>query len=280
MNTAQLNYQRIEKAITYLQQHYRDQPSLEETAAKVHLSPYHFQRVFSEWVGISPKQFVRFLSLEHAKEVLSSQKNTLFDASYEAGLSGTGRLHDLFISVEGMTPGEYKNKGASLDIRYSLGYTPFGNALVASTAKGICHLEFVEEEQQAVNALKLHFPEADLSYQKDHLQEQALSIFQQDWQQTHKIKLHLKASPFQLKVWQALLKIPAGSLATYSDIARFIDQPKSCRAVGNAIGNNPVAYLIPCHRVIQASGQFGNYRWGSGRKSAMIGWEACHAQQV
>lgn len=274
MNTEQLNYQRIEKAIGFLQEHYREQPSLEETAEKVHLSAYHFQRIFTEWVGISPKQFVRFLSLEHAKKVLSSQKNTLFDATFEAGLSGTGRLHDLFVSIEGMTPGEFKNRGASLVINYSFGSSPFGRILVASTPKGICHLEFVENEQQAETSMLNHFPDAEFTPKHDQLQQQAIAIFQEDWQQVGKIKLHLKASPFQLKVWHALLKIPSGSLASYGDIARHIAQPTSSRAVGNAIGNNPVAYLIPCHRVIQASGSLGNYRWGTVRKSAMIGWEA------
>jgi AraC family transcriptional regulator of adaptative response/methylated-DNA-[protein]-cysteine methyltransferase len=277
MHTDQLNYHRIEKAIDFLKVHYQKQPSLEETAEKVHLSPYHFQRIFTEWVGISPKQFVRFLSLEHAKKVLSSRKNTLFDATYEAGLSGTGRLHDLFVSIEGMTPGEFKNQGINLKINYSFENSPFGSLLVASTNKGICHLEFVDTKQAALEKFSQAFPKATIRQQKDELQGQALTIFHDDWQQVHKIKLHLKASPFQLKVWQALLKIPSGSLATYGDIANYIHQPTSSRAVGNAIGRNPIAYLIPCHRVIQASGNLGNYRWGEIRKSTLIGWESLQA---
>lgn len=269
----QIHFDRIATAIQYIQQHYKAQPTLEEVARQVHLSPQYFQRMFKEWAGVSPKKFLQFISVNHAKQILQKKKTSLLDAAYETGLSGAGRLHDLFLNIEGMTPGEYKNKGASLHIHYSFAESPFGEILVASTAKGICYLSFVDGKKETLAGLKNEFRGATFEQQTDNLQQKALNIFQQDWDNVGQVKLHLKGSDFQLKVWEALLKIPAGSLSTYGQLAQNIGRPKASRTVGTAIGKNPVAFLIPCHRVIRSSGVFGEYRWGSSRKTAMIGWE-------
>lgn len=274
MNAQQAaNYQRIADAIAYLREHFREQPNLDEVAARAHLSPFHFQKMFTDWAGVSPKKFLQYISVEYAKSILKNTQATLFDAAHETGLSGTGRLHDLFINIEGMTPGEYKNGGENLRINFSFAESPFGNLLVASTPKGICHTAFSDNEAAALEGLKSHFPNAQFRQMVDLQQQNALHIFRQDWQQLHQIKLHLKGTPFQLKVWETLLKIPAGGLSTYGQIAQQIQQPKASRAVGTAIGNNPVAYLIPCHRVIRSEGSFGGYHWGSDRKAAILGWE-------
>ena len=275
MNTqADINFDRIAGAIDYIKQNFKKQPSLEEVAEKVHLSPYHFQRLFTDWAGVSPKKFLQYLTVEYAKDMLKNNQATLFDAAFETGLSGTGRLHDLFINIEGMTPGEYKNGGASLVIHYSFAETPFGNILVASTHKGICYMAFVDDEQKALEHLHLQFPSAAYKQMVDLIQQNALYIFTHDWTKLDRIKLHLKGTSFQLKVWEALLKIPFGKLSTYQTIAQGISHPKALRAVGTAIGRNPVAFVIPCHRVIQSTGTFGDYHWGATRKSAIIGWEA------
>ena len=274
MNTQQqIDYQRIAEAIDYINTHFKDQPNLEEVASQVHVSSFHFQRLFHEWAGTTPKKFLQYISLEHAKKLLKEQQATLFEAAYETGLSGTGRLHDIFINIEGMTPAEYKNGGKNLSINYSFAESPFGNLIVASTSKGICFMTFHEEEANGVNDLRQHFPEAKLQCKLDMIQQQALFIFQHDWSRLKDIKLHLKGTDFQLKVWETLLKIPMGQLSTYGKIADHIGKPGASRAVGTAIGSNPVAFLIPCHRVIQSTGAFGGYRWGSSRKTAIIGWE-------
>ncbi|UOY06517.1 methylated-DNA--[protein]-cysteine S-methyltransferase [Muricauda sp. SCSIO 64092] len=275
MNTQQqLNYDRVAAAIRYIRKNFKEQPSLNAIAESVHLSPYHFQRLFSEWAGVSPKKFMQHISVAYAKQLLKEQQATLFDVAHETGLSGTGRLHDLFINIEGMTPGEYKNAGENLSINFSFAESPFGNLIVASTPKGICHMAFSNDEEKAMRELKTRFANATYRQVVDTLQQDALFIFQNDWSKLNQIKLHLNATPFQLKVWEALLKIPHGQLTTYGAIAKRINAPKASRAVGTAIGNNPVAYLIPCHRVIKASGTIGGYAWGSTRKTAMIGWEA------
>lgn len=270
---AYINYTRIAEAIAYIQQNFKQQPRLEEVAQALHISPAHFQRLFTEWAGTSPKKFLQFTSLEYAKSLLKDKQVTLFDATYETGLSSTSRLHDLFITLEGMTPGEYQNGGQHLTINYSFASSFFGPLLIASTTKGICHLVFVEEEETAKKELIAKFPQAKFIEQTDSLQTQALQIFQSKTPDLKQIKLHLKGTDFQLKVWQSLLAIPMGELTTYGAIAHAIDNPKASRAVGTAIGSNPVAFLIPCHRVIQSSGVFGNYMWGTTRKTAIIGWE-------
>lgn len=270
----QINYNRIADAIDYLKENFKSQPNLDEIAEKVHVSPSHFQRMFTEWAGTSPKKFLQFISVEHAKKILKEQQATLSDTAYETGLSSTSRLHELFINIEGMTPAEYKNGGKNLRINYSFTESPFGSLIVASTSKGICHMSFEEDERKALNTLQEKFPNAIFQRKLDMLQQNALFIFQNDWSKLNEIKLHLRGTDFQLKVWESLLKIPLGSLSTYGTIAQNIGNPNASRAVGTAIGNNPVAYLIPCHRVIQSTGNFGGYMWGNTRKTAIIGWEA------
>ena len=271
-NQKQIDYTRIEKAIGFINDNFKDQPSLEDIAKAVHVSPYHFQRMFNEWAGVSPKKFMQYISLGYAKDLLKNRM-TVMDAAYETGLSGTSRLHDLFVGIEGMTPGEFKNGGANLTINYSLTDSPFGKIIVASTPKGICHMHFEEDEAKALALLQSRFPHAVYRQTSDKFQQDALFIFREDWKQLDKIKLHLAGTPFQIKVWESLLNIPMGALSTYGDIAKDIGHPKAARAVGTAIGRNPVAFLIPCHRVIQSSGKIGGYMWGSEKKTAIIGWE-------
>lgn len=250
------------------------QPDLDEIAAHVNLSPYHFQRLFTDWAGVSPKKFLQYVTVEYAKQVLKEKQTTLLDTAHESGLSGTGRLHDMFVKIEGMTPGEYKNGGENLCINYSYQLSDFGDILVASTCKGICYIGFADDKQKALSELQDRFPGASFHQSTDLFQQNALRIFNQDWNKKDQIKLHLKGTDFQLKVWEALLKIPAGKLCTYGNIAEKIGKPDASRAVGTAIGKNPVAFLIPCHRIIQNSGIIGGYMWGTTRKAAIIGWEA------
>ncbi len=269
-----INFTRIAEAINYIQENFKSQPRLDEIAEQLHVSPYHFQRLFTEWAGTSPKKFLQYISVEHAKKMLKESQASLFETAMDTGLSGTSRLHDLFINIEGMTPGEYKNGGENLSINYSFAESPFGNMLVASTSKGICYLAFADDEVVALKALTDKFPKAHYQQMTDLVQQNALFIFTHDWKKLHQIKLHLRGTDFQLKVWETLLKIPMGKLTTYGNIAKHIQSPNASRAVGTAIGDNPVAFLIPCHRVIQSTGIFGGYHWGSSRKTAMIGWEA------
>jgi AraC family transcriptional regulator of adaptative response/methylated-DNA-[protein]-cysteine methyltransferase len=271
----ELDYNRIAVAIEFLKLNYKLQPSLEEAAAHVNISPFHFQRMFKDWAGVTPKQFLQYLSIEHAKSILKDKQASLFDTAFETGLSGTGRLHDLFVKVEGMTPGEYKNGGEQLTINYSFAQTPFGKLLVASTNKGVCYMAFADEsEDTAFDKLQSRFPNATYHHLLDQIQQNALFIFTQDWSKLNEIKLHLKGTAFQLKVWETLLKVPMGGLTTYARLASNLNNPNACRAVGTAVGDNPVAFLIPCHRVIRSTGEIGQYHWGSLRKNAMIGWEA------
>ena len=273
----ELNYNRIADAIRFLKKNYRTQPKLEEIAEHINMSPFHFQRMFSEWAGTTPKRFLQYLNIEYAKKILKETHATLFDTACELGLSGTGRLHDLFINIEGMTPGEYKNGGLALNINYSFADTPFGKIIAASTDKGVCHMAFVDEgERRAFDHLRSIFPNAKYVLSPDTKQQHALSVFDRDWNRLEEIKLHLKGTEFQLKVWETLLKIPAGGLATYADLATKSGYNGACRAVGTAVGKNPVAFLIPFHRVIKATGEPGNYHWGEMRKNAIIGWEAAH----
>lgn len=276
MKTQQeLDYNRIAGAINYFRENFKSQPSLDDVARHVNLSPFHFQRMFKEWAGVTPKQFLQYLSIGHAKELLKNSDSNLFDTAFETGLSGTGRLYDLFIKVEGMTPGEYKNGGAMLNINYSFADTPFGKVIVASTPKGICYMAFVDDgEESALKQLKERYPNAAYNQFVDMMQQNALFIFTQDWGHLDEIKLHLKGTDFQLKVWETLLKVPAGGLTTYAVLAQKAGCANASRAVGTAVGSNPVAFLIPCHRVIKSTGEIGQYHWGATRKNAMIGWEA------
>ncbi|MEC5171930.1 methylated-DNA--[protein]-cysteine S-methyltransferase [Chryseobacterium nepalense] len=270
----QLDYERIAKAIEYIRSNFKLQPSLEEVAEKIHLSPAHFQKMFSDWAGTSPKKFLQFISLEHAKSLLKEEKASLFDTAFETGLSSTSRLHDLFVKIEGMSPAEYKNGGKNLNINYSFSDSPFGKLIAASTEKGICYMAFENDIYKALGDLQSRFPNASFIERQDELQANALSIFNKDWTKLNTVKLHLKGTDFQLKVWESLLTIPMGKLSTYGSLAGKIGHPNASRAVGTAIGSNPVAFLIPCHRVIQSSGNIGGYMWGTDRKQLMIGWES------
>jgi AraC family transcriptional regulator, regulatory protein of adaptative response / methylated-DNA-[protein]-cysteine methyltransferase len=265
------DYQRIEQAIGFIREHFREQPDLDKIAGEIHLSPFHFQRLFKDWAGVSPKKFLQFTSIEYAKQLLQEQK-TLSTVSFETGLSGSSRLHDLFIQIEGMTPGEYQHGGKNLSIYYSHAETLFGNILIASTDKGVCHISFVGENPDPAEIRK-RFPSASLEQKTDLHQQQALKMFHDDWTDLDRVKLHLKGTPFQLKVWNALLQIPSGSLKSYRHIAQELGDENASRAVGTAIGSNPIAYLIPCHRVITSAGALGGYHWGIDRKTAMIGRE-------
>lgn len=275
MNTQEnINYNRIAEAIEYIRTHFKEQPNLDQIAEKVHLSPTHFQRLFTEWAGTSPKKFLQYISVGYAKHILKENRRaTLSDTAFETGLSSPSRLHDLFVNIEGMTPAEYKNGGKNLSINYSFSASPFGELIVASTPKGICYMAFENSQEKALYDLKRKFPNAGFQQKLDPIQQNGLYIFENDWNTLPEIKLHLKGTDFQLKVWESLLKIPMGKLATYGDIAHQINRPGASRAVGTAIGRNAVAFLIPCHRVIQSTGTFGGYMWGPTRKTAMIGWE-------
>lgn len=269
------DYRRIEAAITYIAAHYRRAPSLDEVAAAAHLSPFHFQRLFTRWAGVSPKRFARYLSLEHARALLRHDGASCLDAAHEAGLSGPGRLHDMFVRIEAMTPGEYGRGGAGMAISHGFAESLFGEVLVAATPRGICHIAFADDRGAALDRLRLAFPAAEFSPAGAGPQAKAVqAALHMDWSSPTEIRLHLRATPFQIKVWEALLRIPAGRLASYGDVAAAVGAPKASRAVGTAIGANPVAWLIPCHRVIRQSGAVGGYRWGAPRKQAIIGWES------
>lgn len=269
------DYLRIEQAITYLENHYKDQPSLEEVAANIGLSEYHFQRVFTRWAGVSPKRFLQFLTKEGAKDLLNRSEN-LLDTTHQVGLSSLGRLHDLFVTTEAVTPGEYKSRGEGVTIRYGIHLTPFGKCLIGLTERGICHLGFVQtSEGDAIDNLVSDWKEARMIEDYRATASLVEPIF--DLRYNTRIKpltLHLRGTNFQLKVWEALLAIPAGSVTTYEGIASRIGKPAATRAVGTAVGHNPIAVLIPCHRVIRKVGEFGNYRYGALRKKALLAYES------
>lgn len=268
------DYQRIAAVIRYLTEHAEEQPSLKQLADQAHISEHHFQRLFTRWAGTSPKRFLQFLTQQRARAILAETRS-LMDASLELGLSSPGRLHDLTVSCMAATPGEIKSGGRGLHIIWGRSESPFGPALVASTPRGLCHLSF----RQAGDSLDEHlgrihsqWPNAGLR-QNDHQASQTLTtIFEPTKNST--LPLHIKGTNFQIKVWEALLRIPSGRLVTYGDVANTVGKPGASRAVGTAVGANHIAYLIPCHRVIRESGALGGYRWGLERKQAMLGWEA------
>lgn len=269
-----INYLRIEQAIRYLEENVQRQPELDEVAEKVHLSPFHFQRIFTEWAGISPKRFLQFLTIGFLKEKLDKSKN-LIEVAEQAGLSSQSRVYDLFTTLEAVTPQEYKLKGSGLRIEYAFHSTPFGLALIGITERGICWLSFIQSDED---------PKYELEKMKEHWYN---SVFHEDelitarfvdqifGKATTKSRLHLlvKGTNFQVKVWEALLKIPMGEVTTYKGVASQIQNPKAMQAVGSAVGSNHIAYLIPCHRVIRKDGILGEYRWSSTRKKSIIGWE-------
>lgn len=262
-------YTMIEQAIQYIEANVQNQPELEEIASAVGLSEYHFQRIFTRWAGISPKRFLQFLTKEHAKGLLNESEN-LLDTTHRIGLSSLGRLHDLFVNTEAVTPGEYKSQGMGLNIHYGIHLTPFGKCLIATTERGICHMSFVDKnEGKAIDDLVSHWSQADMIEDYKSTAPLVTRIFS-DPQPDSPLQLHLRGTNFQIKVWEALLNIPSGAVTTYEQIALNIGNPRAVRAVGSAVGDNPIAYLIPCHRVIRKSGEFGNYMWGSARKKAIL----------
>lgn len=265
---------RIERALDWLSCNFERQPSLAEAAGRAGLSEYHFQRLFRRQVGLSPKKYVQFLTLERAKEVLAQSRSVL-DAAYVSGLSGPGRLHDLFVNVEAMTPGEYKHRGRGLTIRYGVHPSPFGQCLIMRTARGVCGLAFASSGRsgEAFAELVRGFEAAKFVEDPGATDGIAAAIFGAS-PGGEDLVLHLRGTPFQIQVWRALLAIPPGCVASYGDLARRIGAPRASRAAGTAIASNPVAWIIPCHRVIRASGVLGEYRWGRGRKLAMLSLEA------
>lgn len=272
------NYQRIDAAIRYLEENFQKQPDLDEVAEKVHLSPFHFQRVFTEWAGISPKRFLQFLTIDFLKDKLSKTKN-LIDAAEAAGLSSQSRVYDLFTTLEAVTPQEYKLRGEGIRIHYGFHQTPFGLALIGVTDRGICWLSFLqadEEPRLELEKMKEHWYNSVFSEDRELTQTFIEKIFNRS---ANKQPLHVfvKGTNFQIKVWEALLKIPTGNVITYQDIASTVKRPKAVQAVGSAIGANHIAYLIPCHRVIRKDGVLGEYRWSSSRKKSIIGWEMAKA---
>ncbi len=273
------DYERVERAIAFIEKQALRQPGLEETAAAAGLSEFHFQRLFSRWVGISPKRFLQFVTKAHARRLLEESRDVL-SAAYEAGLSSPGRLHELFVTCEAVTPGEVRRRGEGLEIRYGFHPSPFGRCLLSVTQRGICGLAFVQEapEVALVERLRSRWPEALLVLDPGATAATAQRVFafgpDRDPAPLH---LYVRGTNFQIQVWEALLRIPLGRAVTYSDIARHIGMPGASRAVGNAVGSNPIPFLIPCHRVLRKMGEFGNYREGPLRKKAILGWEAALA---
>jgi len=270
------DYERVATVIRFLDRHHTDQPDLNELAATAGLSTFHFHRLFSTWAGVTPKDFLQCLTVEHVKQLLQNGHN-VFDAALDAGLSGPGRLHDLCVTLEAASPGEMKNGGAGMEIDYGFADTPFGEALIAETKRGICHLTFVEVRGRdaARDLLKSDWPNAKLNRNDEQLAELCANIFTQlrDGSARPNLRAFVRGTPFQIRVWRALLQIPLGSLTTYGRLAKLIGQSKAARAVGSAVGANPISFIIPCHRVIRETGALGNYGGGRIRKRAMVGWE-------
>lgn len=268
------HYRALTLAIRHMVEHWQDQPQLDELAGVAGMSPFHFQRLFTRWVGISPKRFVQFLTLGHAKQLLAENQSVL-DTALDVGLSGPSRLHDLFVACEAMTPGEYKALGGGLTIRWGLHDCPFGRALVATTERGVCWLSFADapDGNDAMAEFTAEWPAARLVEDADATRPAAARAFGWEGGGSEPLKLLLRGTNFQIKVWEALLRIPEGTVVSYEDVARAIGQPTAMRAVGAAVGRNPVCILIPCHRVIQKSGIIHNYRYGVPRKRALLAWE-------
>ena len=273
------DFQRIEKAIQFIEENFKSQPTLDQTAQSVHLSKYHFDRLFKRWAGISPIQFMQFMTFDYTKKRLVESKS-LLETALDAGLSGTSRLHDLFITFEAMTPGDFKKQGSGLQISYGFCDSPFGECLLATTHRGICYFGFVEsgERSETFGQLFDTWPHSEFIENPTAVCSIVNDIFRIDHQKSaNPFNLQIKGTNFQINVWKALLNIPKGCVVSYQDIASYIGHPKAFRAVANAIAINPVAYLIPCHRVIAKSGKIHQYRWGSARKKALIGWEAARS---
>ena len=276
LTQAALDYQRIEKAIVYLHSHFLEQPNLAAAARAAHVSEYHFQRIFTRWAGISPKRFLQFLTVEYAKRQLAESKPILA-AALESGLSGPGRLHDLFVSVEAVTPGEFKSRGAGIRVDYGFHPSPFGLCLLGLTKRGICWLSFVGNHGHGEALREMQSCWSGAAFDKGPAATAAAArqVFSNlDRQPRSSLGVLLMGTNFQLKVWKALLQIPAGAVASYETIGESIGAPTASRAVGAAVGQNPIAYLVPCHRAIRKTGLLGGYRWGEPRKRAILAWEA------
>jgi AraC family transcriptional regulator of adaptative response/methylated-DNA-[protein]-cysteine methyltransferase len=272
------DYARIARAIEFLREHAAAQPDLAGAARHVGLSEFHFQRLFTRWAGVSPKRFLQFLTVEDAKRRLAATRNTL-DLAADVGLSGSGRLHDLFVALEAMSPGEARLGGAGLDIRHGLHDTRFGPALIAATARGVCALHFVDDERAGLARLRQSWPHARLVRDPAASATVAQRLFAPlAGSARQPLAVLVKGTNFQIQVWRALLALPAGAVTTYGDLARALDMPEAARTVGTAVGANALAWLIPCHRVIRATGALSGYRWGTERKAAMLAWEAAQAQ--
>jgi AraC family transcriptional regulator of adaptative response/methylated-DNA-[protein]-cysteine methyltransferase len=271
------DYARVRRAIAYISDHWRGQPDLEEIAADAGLSPAHFQRLFSRWAGISPKEFVQAITLDHARDLLKGSSSIL-DAAYEVGLSGAGRLHDLFVNHEAMTPGDYKRRGAGLDIAWGYHPSPFGSALIMATERGVAGLAFADgadEEQSIFEDMTRRWPAATFTNAPEKTAPYAMRVFTPElWSKSDPLKLVLIGTDFEVRVWDALLKLPLGQAITYSDLAAHVCSPRAARAVGSAVGRNPISFVVPCHRVLRKDGGLGGYHWGVTRKQAIIGWEA------
>lgn len=269
--TRHRDYGRIAAAIEYILAHRQEALRLEDIAAQLGLSAFHFQRLFKRWAGVSPKQFIGYLTVEHAKAVLA-QSNSALNTAFDVGLSGSSRLHDLFVNIQAMTPGEYKAQGRELVIRHGFHDTHFGRALVLTTDRGVCGMEFVGDGKDAsvLKQAKAHWPLS--RFVPD--QKATAGVVRAMFDRAQKQKLLLRGTNFQLQVRSALLRIPPGTIVSYGDIAEAIAQPAAVRAVGSALAANAVAYLVPCHRVLRSTGPFKSYRWGATRRYAMLGWEA------
>jgi AraC family transcriptional regulator of adaptative response/methylated-DNA-[protein]-cysteine methyltransferase len=267
------NYYRVEKTIRYLSDNLKEQPTLAEIARNVHVSPFHLHRIFTDWVGISPKQFLQYITVDYLKQKLRETAN-MIEAADIAGLSSQSRVHDLFVTIEGVTPMQYKTRGSQLSIYYGYHASPFGMCFIAVTAKGICALKFLDEDRtrDEFEIFSNQWPFARLVHKPSLTQPVVKAIFHK-YTQPGDLKLLVRGTEFQIKVWQALLHIPYGSVASFQDIARVIGQPNAVKAVGKAVAANTILYLIPCHRIITKSGNMGSYHYGRARKQAMIGWE-------
>jgi AraC family transcriptional regulator of adaptative response/methylated-DNA-[protein]-cysteine methyltransferase len=270
-------YPLIERALRYLDQNAPRQPDLQEVSSAVGMSEFHFQRLFTRWAGISPKRFLQFVTKEHAKDLLDGSNN-LLETTLQVGLSSLGRLHDLFVTAEAVSPGEYKSRGAGVTIRYGLHPTPFGQCLLATTERGICHLSFVQtSEGAAIDELVSYWKQAAMIEDYQATAPLVEPIFDLSRRLDQPLHVHLRGTNFQLKVWEALMRIEPGSVTTYARIAQDIGNPGASRAVGTAVGSNPIPVLIPCHRVIRSLGELGEYRYGAARKKALLGWELSRA---
>jgi AraC family transcriptional regulator of adaptative response/methylated-DNA-[protein]-cysteine methyltransferase len=269
------DFARIARAIRFIDTHFRAQPRLAEIAAQAGLSEFHFNRLFRRWAGLTPKQYLAFVTGRAAKGALGDQPSVL-DAAYSVGLSGPGRLHDLVVTLEAMTPGELKGRGRGIVIRHGFSATPFGTALIATTTRGLCHLAFVEpgEEEASVSELQVSRPEARFEREDSHARAIAKRIWSPTAGTTAPLKVAVAGTNFQLKVWQALIELGGRGRTTYTEVAEAVGHSDGMRAVGNAVGANPVAWLIPCHQVLRKSGALGGYHWGLDRKRAMLTWES------